>query len=82
VQRYLNTVDVVASLYDPAVTRLRTGKSAGSPNLEELLGTSHLRARCEPLYHQVLVFFIASAWCFKTSYTLLPMYSNVILEVM
>jgi hypothetical protein len=56
VQRYLNTVDVVASLYDPAVTRLRTGKSAGSPSLEELLGTSHLRARCEPLYHQVLVF--------------------------
>jgi hypothetical protein len=58
VQRCLNTVDDVASLYGPAVTRLRTGKSAGSPNFEELSRTPHHRARCEPLYRRVLVFVL------------------------
>jgi hypothetical protein len=60
-QRCLNTVDVVASLYGPATIHLRTRKSAGSPSFEDLSRTSHLRARCGPMYHQVLVFCITSA---------------------
>jgi hypothetical protein len=51
VQRCLSTVDAVTSLYGPVVTRLRIGKSAGSPSFEELPRTPHHRARCGPLYH-------------------------------
>jgi hypothetical protein len=56
VQRCLSTIDAVASLYGPATTRLRTGKSAGSPSFEEMPMTPHHKARCGPLYHRVLVF--------------------------
>jgi hypothetical protein len=31
----------------------RIGRSAGSLSSEEMLRTSHLRARCGPLYHRV-----------------------------
>jgi hypothetical protein len=34
----------VANLFGPVVTRLKTGKSAGSPVFEELPRTSHHRA--------------------------------------
>jgi hypothetical protein len=60
-QRCLSIVVAVVNLCGPMVTRLRTGKSAGSPNFEELLKTSHHRARCRPLYHRVLVFCTAFA---------------------
>jgi hypothetical protein len=50
VQRCLNTVDDVANLHGPAMTHLRTGKSAGSSSFEELPRTLHHRAQCEPLY--------------------------------
>jgi hypothetical protein len=46
----------VASLCGPMVTHRRIGKSGGSLSSEELLRTSHLRARCWPLYHRVLSF--------------------------
>jgi hypothetical protein len=50
VQRRLNTVVVVANSCGPMATRLKTGKSTGSPSFEDLLRTSHHRARCGPLY--------------------------------
>jgi hypothetical protein len=56
-QRCLNTVDVVASLYDPAATCLRTGKSAGNLSFEELSRTLHHRAGCGPLYRRVLALY-------------------------
>jgi hypothetical protein len=43
VQKCLNIVDDVASLYGPAATRLRTEKSTGSPSFEELPRTPHYR---------------------------------------
>jgi hypothetical protein len=49
-QKCLSTVVAVASLCGTATTCLRTGKSAGSPSSEERSRTSHLRARCGPLY--------------------------------
>jgi hypothetical protein len=61
VQRCLSTVVAVTNLCDPMVTCLKNGKSVGSLNFEELLRTSHHRARCEPLYCEVLLFCIASA---------------------
>jgi hypothetical protein len=61
VQRRLSIVVAVANLCGPMMTRLMTGKSAGSPSFEELSRTSHHRARCGPLYHRVLVFCIPSA---------------------
>jgi hypothetical protein len=80
VQRCQNIVDAVKSLYGLAATRLRTGKSAGSPCLEELPMTLCLRDRCGPLYRRMLIFCIASAICFKTLNT--SMYSDVIPELM
>jgi hypothetical protein len=81
-QRCLSIAVAVANLCGPAVTRPRTGKSAGSPSLEELPRTSHLRTRCETVYHRVLVFCIAFTMCFKTLNTSLSMYSVVIQELM
>jgi hypothetical protein len=49
-QRCLSIVVAVVHLCDPAATRPRTGKSAGSPSFEELPRTSHHRARYRPLY--------------------------------
>jgi hypothetical protein len=82
VQRCLNIVDAVESLCGLAATRLRTGKPAGSPCLEELPMTLCLRDRCGPLYRRMLIFCIASAICFKTLNTSLSMYSDVIPELM
>jgi hypothetical protein len=61
-------VVVVANLCGLVVTHVRIGKSGRSPCFEDLLRTSHHRARCGPLYHRVLVFCNASA-CFETSNT-------------
>jgi hypothetical protein len=52
-QKCLSTVGTVASSCGLVVTHQRTGKSAGGPSSEELSRTSHLRARCGPLYHRV-----------------------------
>jgi hypothetical protein len=52
---------VVASLCGPVATHRRIGKSARSLSSEEVSRTSHLRARCGPLYHRVSSFGIASA---------------------
>jgi hypothetical protein len=60
VQRCLSIVVAVANLCGPMATRLKTGKSTGSPSFEVLPRTPHHRAKCEPLYHRVLVFCIAS----------------------
>jgi hypothetical protein len=79
-QRWLSTAVAVASLCGPVATRLRTGKSTESPSSKELSRTSHLRARCGPLYRRVLVFCIASTM-FKTPNTSLSMYSDVIQEL-
>jgi hypothetical protein len=49
VQRCLSTVAVAVNLCGSMVIHLKTRKSTGSPNFEELLRTSHHRARCGPL---------------------------------
>jgi hypothetical protein len=46
-------VGAAASLCGPMATHQRTGKSVGSLSSEELSRTSHLWARCGPLYHRV-----------------------------
>jgi hypothetical protein len=46
-------VGAAASLCGPMATHRRTEKSAGSLSSEELSRTSHLRARCGPLYSHV-----------------------------
>jgi hypothetical protein len=46
-------MSATASLCGPMVTHWRIGKSAGSLSSKELSRTSHLRARCGPLYHLV-----------------------------
>jgi hypothetical protein len=44
VQRCMSIAVAVANLYDPVMTHLRTGKSAGSPSFKELPRTLHHRA--------------------------------------
>jgi hypothetical protein len=80
-QRCLSIVVAVTNLCGPVMTHLRTRKSAMSPSFEELLRTSYHRARCGPLYHQVVASCISSAM-FKTSNTSLSKYSDVIQELM
>jgi hypothetical protein len=60
VQRCLSTVSTVANLCGSMATRLKIEKSTGSPSFEELPRTLQHRARYGRLYHQVLVFCIAS----------------------
>jgi hypothetical protein len=57
----MNIAGAVASSCGPVATRLRTEKSVGSSSSEEMLRTSHLRARCGPMYRRVPVFCNASA---------------------
>jgi hypothetical protein len=45
-------MSVVTSLCGPMTTRRRIGKSAGSLSSEEMSRTSHLMARCGPLYSE------------------------------
>jgi hypothetical protein len=72
---------IVANLCGPVVTRLKTGKSAGSPSFEELPRTLHHRARCRPLYLSSASLCSSLPLCFKTSNTSLSMYSYVIQEL-
>jgi hypothetical protein len=65
----------VKNLYGPMATRLKTGKSARSPNFEELSRTSHRRAQCEPLYLSSASLCSSLPLCFKTLNTSLSMYS-------
>jgi hypothetical protein len=46
-------VGATTHLCGPMVTHWRIGNSAGSLSSEELARTSHLRARCGPLYRSV-----------------------------
>jgi hypothetical protein len=55
-QKCRSTIGAATSLCGPMVTHQRTGKSAESLSSKELLRTSHLRARCGPLYSQVSSF--------------------------
>jgi hypothetical protein len=57
-------VGAVISLCGPMATHRRIGKSAGSLSSEELSRTSHLRARCGPLYHRVPS-FVSLPLCLK-----------------
>jgi hypothetical protein len=57
-------VGVAASLCGPVATHRRIEKSPGSLSSEELSRTSHLRARCGPLYRRV------------PSFVSLPLYLN------
>jgi hypothetical protein len=75
VQRWLSTMVAVANLCGTVMTRLKTGKSAGSPSFEELPRTSHLRARYESLYRSNARLCSSLSLCFKISNTSLPMYS-------
>jgi hypothetical protein len=81
VQRCPSIVVAVTNLCGLVATRLRTGKSTGSPSFDELPRTSYHRTRYGPLYHRVLIFYNASAY-FKTLNTSLSMYSYVIQELM
>jgi hypothetical protein len=74
-QRCLSTVVIVANLYGPVATHLKTKKSAGSPIFEELSSTSHHRARCGPLYPSSASLRSSLPLCFKTLNTSLSMYS-------
>jgi hypothetical protein len=67
-------IDVV-NLFGPMATRLKTEKSAGSPSFEELLRTSHHRARCGPLYLSSASLCSSLPLYFKTLITSLSMYS-------
>jgi hypothetical protein len=58
--RDVSIVAVVAILCGPIMTRLKTVKSIGSINFEELSRTSHPRARCGTSYRR-LSFCNASA---------------------
>jgi hypothetical protein len=66
---------IVVNLCGPMATRLKIGKSAGSPSFEELPRTSHYRARCRPLYPLSANICSSLPLYFKTSNTLLSMYS-------
>jgi hypothetical protein len=52
-QKYLSTAGAVVSSCDPVVTQRRARKSVEGSSSEELSRTSHLRARCSPLYRRV-----------------------------
>jgi hypothetical protein len=82
VQRCLSTAIAMANLCGPVVTRLKTGKLARSPSFEELSSTSHLRARCGPLYHRVLVFCITSAMFENFEHFTIYVLSYVIQELL
>jgi hypothetical protein len=61
-QKCLSTADAVTSSCGPVATHRRTGKSGRGPSSEERSKTSHLMARCKPLYRQVL-FFVSFSLC-------------------
>jgi hypothetical protein len=77
VQRCLSTMVIVVNLCGPIATRLKTGKSAGSPSFEELPRTSYHRARCGLLYPSSASLCSSSPLCFKTPNTSFSMYSLV-----